>query len=100
MNNCNLIRDLLPLYSDNAVSTESSCIIQKHLEQCPECRNYYNQIRRIPHSLQDSANRGPYRYSDIARVLRRNAMIEYAVAAVLLMTSAVGLVKIISDRKR
>lgn len=101
MTDCSLIRDLLPFYKDNAVSAESESIIREHLENCPECKKYYDHIRRIPHSLQEPDNRGVYRYSDVARELRRNAMIEYAIGAALLMTSAAGIAKIILDgRKR
>ena len=100
MTDCSLIRDLLPFYKDNAVSTESENIIREHLENCPECKKYYDHIRRIPHSLQEPDNRGVYRYSDVARELRRNAMIEYAIGAALLMTTVAGIAKIILDRRK
>ena len=100
MTDCSLIRDLLPFYKDNAVSAESESIIREHLENCPECKKYYDHIRRIPHSLQEPDNRGTYRYSDVARELRRNAMIEYAIGAALLMTTVAGVAKIILDGRK
>lgn len=39
--NCNIIKDLLPLYVDGVVSPESADAIRKHLEICKECRNEY-----------------------------------------------------------
>lgn len=100
MTDCSLIRDLLPFYKDNAVSAESESIIREHLKNCSECKKYYDRIRRIPHSLQEPDNCGTYRYSDVVRVLRRNAMIEYAIGAVLFMTTVAGVTKIISDERK
>ena len=36
--NCNLIRDLLPLYQDQVVSEESAAVVREHLLECPDCR--------------------------------------------------------------
>ncbi len=36
--NCNLIKDLLPLYIEDLLSMESEDIVKKHLKSCKECR--------------------------------------------------------------
>lgn len=36
--NCNVIRDLLPLYVDGAVCDDTRWIIEEHLQECPDCR--------------------------------------------------------------
>ena len=36
---CNVIRDLLPLYIDGACSSQSANIVKEHLESCANCRN-------------------------------------------------------------
>ncbi len=36
--NCQVIRDLLPLYEDNAASAETRTLVQEHLKDCPDCR--------------------------------------------------------------
>ncbi len=41
---CNLIRDLLPLYHDDAASRESAQAVEEHLETCSACREYYEKI--------------------------------------------------------
>ena len=41
---CNLIRDILPLYHDSICSEESRCAIEEHLEECRECRQYYDKM--------------------------------------------------------
>lgn len=100
MTECSLIRDLLPFYKDNAVSAESERIIREHLENCPDCKKYYGHIRRIPHSLQEEDNRGSYRYSEVARELRRYKMIEYAVGAALFTISVSAVARIILDGRK
>ncbi|MBR2381609.1 MAG: zf-HC2 domain-containing protein [Clostridia bacterium] len=36
--NCNIIKDLLPLYAENLLSPESEELVKKHLDECEECR--------------------------------------------------------------
>jgi len=36
--NCEIIRDILPLYHDEVVSEESRRLVEGHIETCPECR--------------------------------------------------------------
>lgn len=39
MNNCNIVKDLLPLYKENLLSEESKIFVKDHLKSCPECEN-------------------------------------------------------------
>lgn len=100
MTDCSLIHDLLPFYADGAVSSESESIIREHLKSCPECRCYYSRISRIPHALEEREGRGHYRYSDVVRSLRREAIAQYTVGAALLLTSVACLVKTVSDSRK
>lgn len=43
--NCNIIRDLLPLYEDGAVSEDTTQLVREHLEGCPACREEYERMR-------------------------------------------------------
>lgn len=43
---CEIIRDLLPSYIDELTSVESNEEVEKHLEYCPECQKYLEEIRR------------------------------------------------------
>lgn len=36
-NECNIIRDILPLYVESMVSEETSEFVKEHLDNCPEC---------------------------------------------------------------
>ena len=40
-NECNIVRDLLPLYIENMASPESAQFVEAHLSRCPECNKLY-----------------------------------------------------------
>ena len=42
--NCEIIKDLLPLYHDEAVSEKTAEAVKEHLEECAECREEYESI--------------------------------------------------------
>ncbi len=42
---CEIIKDLLPLYVDGACSEASGELVKAHLEFCPGCRACYEQMR-------------------------------------------------------
>ena len=35
---CSVVRDLLPLYVEDMVSTETAQYVKSHLAECPECQ--------------------------------------------------------------
>ena len=42
---CNVIKDVLPLYIENMLSIDSCTMVEEHIEQCQECKNYLNEMR-------------------------------------------------------
>ncbi len=44
-NECSIIRDLLPLYAEAMVSAETAEYVEKHLENCPECKGELESLR-------------------------------------------------------
>ena len=41
---CNVIKDLLPLYVDECCSEESTRLVAEHLDTCESCRKVYSQM--------------------------------------------------------
>ena len=41
---CEIVRDLLPLYVDGACSESSAAMVKEHLESCPECKTLYEKL--------------------------------------------------------
>lgn len=42
---CDIVKDLLPLYVDDVCSEKSKREIEKHLEECEDCRCYYEMLK-------------------------------------------------------
>lgn len=42
---CNIIKDLIPLYIDKVCSKKSSDLIEEHLKECNECRQYMDDMK-------------------------------------------------------
>ena len=45
---CEIIKDLLPLYADNVCSEKSAKTVEDHLSDCSECSEELRKIRECP----------------------------------------------------
>lgn len=45
MKDCKIIQDLMPNYIDNLTSKESNEYVEKHIKDCKECTNYFNEMK-------------------------------------------------------
>ena len=45
--NCNVIKDLIPLYIDHCCSKESATIVEEHMASCSSCRKYHSDMNAI-----------------------------------------------------
>ena len=43
--NCNIIRDILPLYVDGVVSEDTSALVEEHLTECEACRQEAERMK-------------------------------------------------------
>lgn len=41
---CNVVKDLIPLYIDHCCSEESAKIVKEHIEHCTSCREFYKSM--------------------------------------------------------
>jgi len=98
MNECSCIRDLLPLYEDGSVSSETAEYVKTHLESCPSCRKYYANVHHVARALQNMRSKGSYRYSDVVRRIRRNQIAEQAVGALFLTVTCIAIRQLILNR--
>lgn len=44
-NECNIIRDILPLYADKMVSADTESFVEEHLIGCAECRAELEKLK-------------------------------------------------------
>ena len=53
-NKCNLIKDILPLYVEDMVSTDTREFVSEHLEHCEECRAEFERMRKPADFIPDT----------------------------------------------
>ena len=87
--NCNVIRDLLPLYRDDVCSGESRVLVDAHLAECPECRRALETMEREVNSPTPSMEKSFRAWRKLQRriLLRRLAL---AALALVMLVAAVG----------
>ena len=89
---CEVIRDLLPLYTDAACSEKSRELVDEHLEECPDCRELLVRLRETElesdlRSERDSVVRNALRW-----FRRRTAAVGSAVSGVFMIPILVLLI--------
>ena len=89
---CQIIRDLLPLYADDACSEASREVIDEHLKDCPDCAAFLEQIgaTEAESDLRDEAALIIKRQA--RRFRRRSAAAGSAVSGLLLVPILVCLI--------
>ncbi|MBQ8830752.1 MAG: zf-HC2 domain-containing protein [Oscillospiraceae bacterium] len=58
MNECNIIRDVLPLYAESMVSEDTKAFVEGHLKGCDECRKELEMINK-PEIIQTACDAVP-----------------------------------------
>ena len=53
-NKCNLIKDILPLYVEDMISTDTREFVSEHLEHCMECHAELERMRKAANFISDT----------------------------------------------
>ncbi len=90
---CNLIQDLLPLYYDGVCSEESKEIIEDHISQCSNCKEYYhslckaNEVNIVPQN-SDFESQKAASFRAVRKKLKREQLLLVAFVLALLFSVA------------
>ena len=86
---CNIIRDLLPLYEDSVASQETQELVRTHLADCPACREELRKIRTpisLPPDEDEEAVKRFLEYrAEVRRKQNRKIIRFVAIAAALVL---------------
>ena len=87
MMNCDIIRDLLPLYADGLASSASRTLVEEHILTCPECRQLRDEMCA---PLEPEPVDEEQKIMEILRIQRRKqrlrAILPWVLAILLCMT--------------
>ena len=88
---CDVIRDLLPLYADDACSQQSRALVEEHLDECPVCSNMLQRLKEdeIESSLLEEKE-SVISYA-VRRFRRRSAAVGSAVSGAVLIPVLIAL---------
>ena len=91
-NSCDVIRDLLPLYADDACSTDSRRLVDEHLAECPDCSGMLKRLQNneIESDLQ-MEKQDVIEYG-VKRFKRRSATVGSTVSGVFMIPILVCLI--------
>ena len=82
--NCNVIRDLLPLYTDDICSGESRALVDEHLADCRECTLLLERLRS-PEIEADLRSETEIVLSNQAKFFKRKSAVAGAIIAGIFM---------------
>ena len=87
-NECNIIRDILPLYAEKMVSSDTAAFIEEHLKDCEACRKEYERIKE-PQPTKEISHAAPLlKLSRKMKVKRIQTIAVTAVFVIALFVSA------------
>ena len=82
---CNVIRDLLPLYADEVCSAESRSLVDEHLAECPACTEELARIRESEIESHLSAEKEDVLRYQKKKMGRKSAAVGTVIAWVLMI---------------
>lgn len=93
INDCDIIKDLLPSYSEGLTNETTNAIIEEHLKDCSGCCEKLEKIRHAGASpLQDEQDRAEIKHLEKAGQRNRRRLLKLSVIlAVLLFFGAIAL---------
>lgn len=83
--NCEIVRDLLPLYAEHMASPASTALVEEHLAECPACRAELEQMEKPVPVQPEPQPDAPLKTIQIALTRRRVHTILYTLLAAALV---------------
>ncbi|MCR4639552.1 zf-HC2 domain-containing protein [Ruminococcus sp.] len=81
--NCDMIKDLLPLYADDVCSEESRKAVEEHIKNCPECKA---ELEKLCKNVTVS----PQKDADVLKRIKKRLRIENAVVGLIVFLTVLG----------
>lgn len=94
-NECNVVRDLMPLVLDRAASDESRELVEDHISSCGECRKQYDAMKAdLPEETRAEYEEEQKQFVDALQAVRKTRLKRrirwIALAALICMAAALA----------
>lgn len=93
--NCNIIRDLLPLYAEDLTSGDSRVLVEEHLCGCEECTRQLGLLKKAQVIPVDTEVKSLKRVGD---TIRRRRVLAVLTAVMFLMTLILSITLLLDAR--
>ncbi|MBR0463538.1 MAG: zf-HC2 domain-containing protein [Clostridia bacterium] len=89
---CDVVRDLLPLYADDVCSPTSREVVEAHLKTCPDCARVLSRLRQS--ELEDDLHyeKDEVIHRQAVRFKRRSARVGSVIACILMVPVLISLI--------
>lgn len=94
-NECNIIRDILPLYIEGMVSDDTVSFAEEHLAHCPACQAYLAKLK-APTEIDDRQSSSQAREKEalplkiLIKKLKRKRILTGVISAILAIVVLIG----------
>ena len=89
-NECNIVRDLLPLYVEDMVSEDTESFVKEHLKDCPGCRAELEKLQEpVEVQFKPDINAAPLKHLKKALLMKKVQTILCTAAILLALMLAV-----------
>lgn len=74
-NECNIVRDLMPLVLDRAASDDSHELVETHIASCEECRKQYDGMKAdLPENIRAEYEEEQKQFADALKAVRKKKL--------------------------
>ena len=74
-NECNVVRDLMPLVLDRVASEESREIVETHIASCEECRKQYDAMKAdLPEETRAEYEEEQKQFTDALKAIKKKKL--------------------------
>ena len=84
MKNCDMIKDLLPLYADDVCSEESRKAVEEHINSCPDCKAELEKLRK-------NVTVSPQKDTEVLKRIKKRLRIEKLVVSLISVLAICGI---------
>ncbi len=88
---CEVIRDLLPIYKDGVTNKKSNEVIEEHLKECEGCKEYYNDLNKSGINLPEAMAVENKSVVDYAKRIRKKRKKVLAIVASIIVILFLGI---------
>lgn len=94
--NCNIVKDLLPLYIDDVCSEESKKLVEEHLKECKECQR---ELEKLTMRVDTSTENEVKVFKNFAKRINFKIIRRVAICTSILFILGVGTLKFCNTYK-